>query len=536
MPGFDELYTSDAKKLFDSNDAELLVLGNGLSIGFCVSSAEENRLDKTAFLSAYEWIGGTLREESSIIAPTITVEHGSFPNWNYAYIPNFNRYYFITDIVSVRLNIWRISFRCDPLMSFKEIIRETKAMVARNEFDFDVRVNDDIYPAIYGKEVEEYDAAEIGDATIEFIPDKTLTLKRHIAVTTIVPFRGNNSSANPDSPDPGYLPKVITNNFVGSSCYKTYAMTEDEFLRLSKYILAHDNKGTFLISAINYPYDIPWDRTGEADPVYLGDSAVIDLTEPDDMVLYSRSATLPFWSYAILGSVFTNSGTEFDRFEPYSMQEIYVPYSGWCKLPLDAVQGQTGHRIICYYAIDHINGTATAYLYDKTAHRAIWSAPAQIGYKIGINSTNAYENRRTEEANNANLILSSLGAVVSTAAGIITQNPIMVAGGILGEAKAISSYNITKSGILDRAQAEMSAGVSGISSYPRLRHRITRILSNSYGDQDFNHQYGRPLNQVRVIGNLTGHTVVSSVHLEIPGAYPSEVNEIEALLKEGFIA
>lgn len=537
MPGFIPLESSDNYLLLDSDSEDLLVQTDQLSVGFCVSSAETNRLDKTAYLSEMEWIAGTLRDESSVVNPTLILEYASFPAWNYAYIPAFNRYYFIAEITSVRMGLWRISFREDPLMSHKDAIKNTEAMIARNEFDFDERVNDELYPTLYGKDVYE-DWGFTSGATIKFEPDVNFwaTSKRHIAVTTLVDFKGNDVNADPASPDPGYLPKVVSGNFAGVGTYQTYAMTDLEYLKLSQYLIKNGQYSSFVISAIDYPYQLPFDAASADVFVRLGKAGVLDPSN-DPPILYSKSLTSPYLTYAVLGHIYHSTGEDFKNYEPYATLEVYVPYAGWVKIPLEVVATPYGqHKIICYYAIDHINGSATAYLYDKTAHRMIWSSPAQLGVKLAINSTNAYENRRTENANDANMALASLGSALSVAVGVITQNPIGIIGGIMGETTAIAKYNITKNSIVDRAQASAAAGATSTSTVQRLRYRVTRMKSDVYSLSAFAHQYGRPLNAIRQIGILSGHTVVSSVHLEIAGAYPAEVDAIESILKEGFIA
>lgn len=59
---------------------------------------------------------GTLKNETSITQPSILIEYeGALQDCNYFYIPQFQRYYFITDIKSVRTDLWQISGRCDVL-------------------------------------------------------------------------------------------------------------------------------------------------------------------------------------------------------------------------------------------------------------------------------------------------------------------------------------------------------------------------------------------------------------------------------------
>ena len=98
-----------------------------------VNSSEKHAIYKN--LSSGLTLTGALRNESSIINPTILIEIDNPSSYNYAYISEFGRYYFITDMVSVRTGLWRISFSVDVLMSFQDQI-----------LNLDVIVSDDTYP------------------------------------------------------------------------------------------------------------------------------------------------------------------------------------------------------------------------------------------------------------------------------------------------------------------------------------------------------------------------------------------------------
>lgn len=85
-------------------------------------------------LSYYRKLTGTLKNNTSIINPTIRIEIDSdIVNCNYAYIPEFSRYYFIRDIVNVSNNIWEISMHCDVLCSFWIDICRNSAILNRVE-------------------------------------------------------------------------------------------------------------------------------------------------------------------------------------------------------------------------------------------------------------------------------------------------------------------------------------------------------------------------------------------------------------------
>lgn len=91
-----------------------------MDIELYVTGSEMNVLRKT--LQNNYILTGSLRGESSVINPSFLIEHINPSQYNYCFIPEFNRYYFITNITSVRTNIWRIDCSVDVLMSYQEQI------------------------------------------------------------------------------------------------------------------------------------------------------------------------------------------------------------------------------------------------------------------------------------------------------------------------------------------------------------------------------------------------------------------------------
>lgn len=85
-------------------------------------AAENRQIDKTSLLSQTATLTGNLRQKNvSVTDPTITINYDSSVfQCNYAYIPEFNRYYFITGFSNVVNGIVDISMHVDVLMSFKD--------------------------------------------------------------------------------------------------------------------------------------------------------------------------------------------------------------------------------------------------------------------------------------------------------------------------------------------------------------------------------------------------------------------------------
>lgn len=80
------------------------------------NTSPDNKIHKT--LSQVLTLSGALRGESNVTTPVIRIEGAALPNFNYAYIPDFSRYYYKRDVRAVRTNIFDISLECDALMSF----------------------------------------------------------------------------------------------------------------------------------------------------------------------------------------------------------------------------------------------------------------------------------------------------------------------------------------------------------------------------------------------------------------------------------
>ena len=99
-----------------------------MQIRLYTMNEEKNKLEKT--LTDEFILNGNLRAECSVINPIIVVEAENISNYNYMYIPEFGRYYFISDIVSIRTDLWRITATVDVLMSFKDDIKNCPIIVS----------------------------------------------------------------------------------------------------------------------------------------------------------------------------------------------------------------------------------------------------------------------------------------------------------------------------------------------------------------------------------------------------------------------
>ena len=86
------------------------------------------RINSTALPPTYDSkIECVLKDPCSLLSPVLTLSLSSKPTWNY--FKADNRYYWITDIISVRNNLWEIHGEVDPLATFQGHIKNTSAFV-----------------------------------------------------------------------------------------------------------------------------------------------------------------------------------------------------------------------------------------------------------------------------------------------------------------------------------------------------------------------------------------------------------------------
>lgn len=95
------------------------------------TASESNAVNKV--LSNGLTLTGTFRDTPSVINPILLINATNPALFNYAYIPDYGRYYFIDNIKSIRTDIWELTLRCDVLMSHKAGILASTAVIDESE-------------------------------------------------------------------------------------------------------------------------------------------------------------------------------------------------------------------------------------------------------------------------------------------------------------------------------------------------------------------------------------------------------------------
>lgn len=110
-----------------------------MDVVFYYNQSDDRKINK--ILVPGETFVGSLRDSVSIMNPVIRFEKADILRYNYAYIPEFQRYYAITNIVAYREGIFDVSMDVDVLMSFRNDINNFNVVVDKQSMP----VNGDEY-------------------------------------------------------------------------------------------------------------------------------------------------------------------------------------------------------------------------------------------------------------------------------------------------------------------------------------------------------------------------------------------------------
>ena len=101
---------------------------------------------KKPVLTTGQTFSCTMKTSSSIINPVIDIKYpaNQIPDFNYAYIDSFKRYYYITDVV-YSIGVWTLTLSVDVLASFRDDILNSTQYVLRSYSNYDSTLVDGLY-------------------------------------------------------------------------------------------------------------------------------------------------------------------------------------------------------------------------------------------------------------------------------------------------------------------------------------------------------------------------------------------------------
>ena len=207
-------------------------------------------------------------------------------------------------------------------------------------------------------------------------------------------------------------------------------------------------------------------------------------------------------------------------YSPYTKIHIYLPYIGMREINADEIMGKT---IGVTYHLDLLSGACTAFV---TANGSVLY---QFNGQCSINIPMAASNF-TEMIHSAITAIGAVATTVSPGSAAAATGGAMIAGAVQMGANAANAAMGSKPTFQHSGQMGGSGGMLAVQTPYLIIERPRQCMPANM--QTFE---GFPSNINYKLFDLSGYTVVDSIHLDGIPATDSELSEILSLLKGGVI-
>lgn len=521
-------------------------------------NCERNKVSKREGIDIIrrDAITGKFKDIVSVRNPIIDIE-GVFDligTFNYVYILGLERYYFVESVDLVSKNITRLSLVEDVLTSHDDLIRQQQAFVSRSaEFGDDTTIIDNRFPLESVKTVRYITpthtsvSSNVENISLNLDIDSGSTSQDYYFAVSIIQEGANPLTPTDVTPPTGSgLPTISATNSPKSALYFLTYWKLNEYLSA---LMNQDNYASYLNSIILYPFNpLNVFTHGVGGPMFVGNNKVLALDADLNPYITDYSAGLNLVNvytakektspYLILADIEFPNCTKWYEKEPYTIYEIYIPFVGWVKLDTEQCNNS---RLLVYYNIDFTTGNGTAYIYNRSTKQMIYSTSCQIGVKFTALITNAQELARERQSLELNTLIGLVASAVSIGAGIVSENPVAIAGGAISAGKTISSAVNRERMMFERAQVTYGSGDSAFHSPLTVKYRKTYykpIITDVPSLVIYKEINGLPCNKYMSLSNCGNmYLEIGEIHFDTKqkDIYNDEVNEIVKLLQEGVI-
>lgn len=464
----------------------------GFTVKLYTFSKRDNSTKRPAANAGTEF-SCVLKSGSGIMRPTLTFDFGIAKdpsNYNYAYIPAFDRYYFIEEWYFDRA-LWTATLKVDVLATYKTEIGSASLYVLRAAGAHDGNVIDTFYPcktgATFDKDVKSNPWNTTPTAVIGVIgkgsmfgsmnyyamdPAHTYLIDLCNALTDPTLIQNDANFNNLDASYGLQLSLVDPMQYI-KSCVMIPVATQE--------ISGIDNAASFGVFS--------FDNIGTGQKVYPGSR------------IYKN------YSFTLKKHPDTNSRGNYVNSAPYTKMTLTIPPYG-C-LDIDTSVTCNASTLNVDIEIDPTNGKGILVIScnDIVLNRL----EAQIGVPVSLSSvTRDYIGGVT----------SAVNAVGSAASALM--------GNIGGIFSAVGSIGSAVESMMPRAQTVGTTGsfVSNRGDF-RLDYQFMRPV-----DDDNTHN-GRPLCQMKTISTLSGYVLVQDGDVAITGT-SAEDAAVRNYLESGF--
>ena len=424
------------------------------------------RSNSTKLPTGGETIPCFLKDNCSVISPVLEIKRETKPSYNYAYISDFGRYYYVTEWIYNK-GLWSCSLSVDVLTSWLNEIKATQAQVLFSSSLYDLDVIDNRVASIGTYRRKSYTADFVGTLT-----GQNVTPSGTFAINAL-----SNAST------------------WATGTTTTYFMTYQQMQLFARELVTPS-----VWEGLKQFFSNPMDGITECYYIPLDISKYIDLTvdgavQIGDYTFPTATAKKAVSTNFALRSYTTNIDIpwlydDFRRLAPYTELTMFVPFCG--AKPINPEMVYDIDKLFIDYSVDIVTGNIQAIVYNKEELLEEFSGNCKITLPVGQTQS------RVES------VIGATGGAITAIAGFASGNVALGATGVLS---AISSV-ITPASV--KATGGMSGTILGaILGNDLMRWQKFRLSATSRDTADdpenMRAVVGNALNKVTTLSNLTGY-------------------------------
>ena len=444
-----------------------------------------------------------LKDQSGVLRPVLEVAGISNPSsLNYAQIPAYGRYYYVTDWTYYR-GIWEASLQVDAMATYKLVIGSESKYVLRSSYASTPSAIDTLYPALAWAPNYYYDTASFNWAR--------------------------------DFDYGVYILGVANRASDGIGAITYYAMGSSTIRRLVQYMMPSLNDWLqsfsgftdVLYRSIYDPFSyikscrwfpVSYTPSTSQEIVTFGNYMVNETGEEiyarpldddiRDWYVDSRTLQLPAGWLSLEGKY---------RAAPYA--HIYLVINPWGVIELNPEDFTDSRTLKVYVYADFMSGDGILKVYKVlgSSEYFITQKTARMSVDVNLSQTSV----------DARGLLAGAGAAAAGIGGLIAS----------GGSSVIASGALAGSGVTSAAIASTPSLSGSLSTTfdaaVAMEGTATLIYQSTYFAQESNAEFGKPLLDVRQLSAIPGYIKCADGHLDV-AAYPEETAEIENYLTGGF--
>lgn len=486
-----------------------------------------------------------LKDASSVTHPSLLIQSStSLADFNYCYIQEFNRYYFM-EVDSISNSLWEFKCSVDVLMSNATAISGTNAYIERTSGSSLGTLIDDLLidDAVSFKNTNTITITNLSAQTQGNL--KTINLKNvlssgsyNVTLSVINDLSIQAFDEGGTMYDVECIPPITNMSKVtypeenGATYYNYIYVASLVELNTSLKNIYQETKASFIKSVVAWPFVIDTLKTTDSEGHLTNTPILYTMRLGSEnwgsnnvaKLKYGSIGFLTFFDYTFP----TPSSPHYYDYEPYTTYELFIPYIGWRTINIKDVEGS---RILMSIRLSFETGKSTIYLINYTKNYVIASYDAQIGVTIPISRTNLEELTAQALSNAIGMALGVVGGAVTTSIGLASGNPVAIAGGVMGAVSSVTKGVQSNIGMFEKGQSQVKDGNSGLDNRNVMlkvtkRDRIIGLLG---------YQMGYPVHKSALISSCSGFTKGIINRLDSTGCSKWERDEIIRLFHEGIV-